>query len=652
MSNAVSHTTSPTNKRSSKTAPPTSINHLLNFSLPPRQTHPAALPRRSRKTAQHGAAYNKERFVNAQYRFLMNPTGDYTVHFADPDIFFQWQDILQVIIPRSSAIASSGDRDEGHTSCPICLSTPTAPRMTRCGHASALSSFLAQRLTPPQVFCYPCILHYLNTSDNRKWVHCPLCTDTFNERQLKAVKWFNEFSLPPEEDAQDAPADSAASASSSSALRMESTPNPGTTMRFRLMQRPSITTLALPRSTTWPSDVLPLHQAPFHFLPDVFTYAKFMLATPDQLIADLAHDLDALEGEKRMMVGDDLGISFIEAAETKVRQQIEKARALESPPLMEAIERTKREQQELERRAAARKAQQYQRPAPAPADEVPTELLAVKGTPSAAPPSSPAPRQRRNLNPPPPSTSTYYFYQAANGLPIFLHPLDIKILHQHFARASPPDVSGYAALPDSLRLTIAHATPTTLDPDLRKRCKYLSHVPEGADVVFVEVEEASLAGIVGREGLRAFEGALKTRNTRRREKEKREERDLRGRRERAAQQQQHEQATLPPPSASYTPPRSVSPGATSEDVEPSPAAVAQAASGAWGQRSFASTLSTAASSQMPRRSRTLAQEMQDEYDFDVAWHEMEQRGASVGSSGRKKKNNKMVVLGGGGGRRR
>jgi len=25
-------------------------------------------------------------FVNAQYRFVMNPTGDYTVHFADPDM--------------------------------------------------------------------------------------------------------------------------------------------------------------------------------------------------------------------------------------------------------------------------------------------------------------------------------------------------------------------------------------------------------------------------------------------------------------------------------------------------------------------------------------------------------------------------------------
>lgn len=26
-------------------------------------------------------------FVNAQYRFIMNPGGDYTVHFADPDMY-------------------------------------------------------------------------------------------------------------------------------------------------------------------------------------------------------------------------------------------------------------------------------------------------------------------------------------------------------------------------------------------------------------------------------------------------------------------------------------------------------------------------------------------------------------------------------------
>ena len=98
-------------------------------------------------------------FVNAQYRFVMNPAGDYTVHFADPDMcvfgsrqvnlrhlpqdsFFQWHDILQIIIPPSALASLSSKRDavgydEGNTNCPICLSPPTAPRMTKCGHVSS-----------------------------------------------------------------------------------------------------------------------------------------------------------------------------------------------------------------------------------------------------------------------------------------------------------------------------------------------------------------------------------------------------------------------------------------------------------------------------------------------------------------------------------
>lgn len=54
--------------------------------------------------------------------------------------YFQWHDILQVIIPRTSAVASAAGsghqvaQAEGHTTCPICLSPPTSPRMTKCGH--------------------------------------------------------------------------------------------------------------------------------------------------------------------------------------------------------------------------------------------------------------------------------------------------------------------------------------------------------------------------------------------------------------------------------------------------------------------------------------------------------------------------------------
>ena len=59
---------------------------------------------------------------------------------ADWSSFFQWDDILQIIIPRTSAMAAasskgeSASQEEGFTTCPICLAPPTAPRMTKCGH--------------------------------------------------------------------------------------------------------------------------------------------------------------------------------------------------------------------------------------------------------------------------------------------------------------------------------------------------------------------------------------------------------------------------------------------------------------------------------------------------------------------------------------
>ncbi|KAF9469675.1 hypothetical protein BDZ94DRAFT_1180997 [Collybia nuda] len=627
-----------TSKRASKmtTSQSVNVNHLLNFTLPPRQVRaPANIPRRSRKTDTHHGVWNKERFVNAQYRFVMNPTGDYTVHFADPDIFFQWHDILQVIVPRSSALASaasSGERehDEGNTSCPICLSPPTAPRMTKCGH----------------VFCFPCILHYLSTSDN-KWARCPICFDSVNERQLKGVKWY-DGPVQPSDDA----APNHSSSSSSVDIAFDATLRTGSTMRMRLMQRPQITTLALPRSHTWPSDLLPPHQAPFHFLPDVFDFSKFMLATPTYLISDLSKELDDLTTERRILAGmnDELGISFVDGAEEKVRNQIAKAVALESSLLTEKIDKALRDQYEIEERFAFHDSSRKEEEITL-ADDVPEEFLALKSGGTAIPTlphsstdsqkststsSRNAPRQRRNVNPPPPSTSTYYYYQAASGLPIYLHPLDIKILLARF--------HSYPSFPDTITIRVESFTEGTVNDDLRKRCKYLGHLSEGADVVFIE---ADLEGVVGEQGIKNFEGALKMRTARRREKGRKDDR-ARARAE--DREREKERINL---SWNGTAPSSPSIvlGSQADDFTPEledPAGVSPPPQipGAWGVRSFASALH---SSTPPSRSqpRTPRHEVED-WDVDEAWHELERNAGA-----RKKRGTKLVVLGsGGGGRRR
>ncbi|KAJ7069040.1 hypothetical protein B0H15DRAFT_918159 [Mycena belliarum] len=628
--------TAPVTKRASKMASNQSLNlnHLLNFTLPPRQTQPPpSLPRRSRKTGTQQGIWNKERFVNAQYRFVMNPNGDYTVHFADPDIFFQWQDILQVIIPRSSALASAAANgeisgpEEGHTTCPICLSPPTAPRMTKCGH----------------VFCFPCILHYLNTSEN-KWARCPICFDSVNEKQLKSVKWFDGPMYLEEE--TDAPV--AGSSSSNSALdaTFEAAPRAGSTMRMRLMQRPQITTLALPRSHTWPSDLLPPHQAPFHFLPDVFDYAKFMLATPSYLVADLSQDLNELASERRILSGmtDDLGVLFIDAAEEKVQRQIAKATALETPFLRERIDKAARDQREIEERVAfletRRKQEMAQHTSASP--DIPQELLAIRSGIAPEPPAQANPRanprQRRNVNPPPPSTSTYYYYQAASGLPLFLHPLDIKILLSHY--------SGYAMFPDAISIRVDAVSEGTVNDDLRKRCKYLAHFPDGADVVFVE---ADLAGVVGAGGLRSFEGALKMRAARRKEKGRKDERA----RVRAEEREREREREVfgAPPVATW---RFAGESPVRDEVIVTPQLAPEAeAPGVWGARSFAAAAHSAPTTSQGRSGgQHLARREEpeeDEWDMDAAWHELETRG---GGGGGKKRNAKLVVLGGGGGGRR
>jgi hypothetical protein len=69
--------------------------------------------------------------------------------------------------------------------------------------------------------------------------------------------------------------------------------------------------------------------------------------------------------------------------------------------------------------------------------------------------------------------------------------------------------------PDANTLRIDAFREGTVNDYLRKRCKYLAHMPDGADVGFVE---ADLGGVVGDVGIKSFEDALKMRAARRKER--------------------------------------------------------------------------------------------------------------------------------------
>ncbi|KAF8602332.1 hypothetical protein BDV93DRAFT_538386 [Ceratobasidium sp. AG-I] len=650
-----------------------SLNHLLNFTLPPR-SQPLAqhVPRRNRKP--NHVYYNPEKFVNAQYRFVMKPTGDYTVHFADPDIFFQWEDILQVLIPRSSAFASAGTAAEGVTTCPICLSPPTAPRMTKCGH----------------VYCFPCILHYLQTGDNTKWNRCPICFDSVNEKQLKCVRWIDPVETHPTPTAapqQNTSLNAAGDESSATAIAQASASS-RRTVHMRLMYRPQLTTLALPRSATWPSPAIPPHQAPWHFAPDAWTFARFVLATPEMLIKQLEEELVALEVERVMLASYDttssaasvigakaamhstaesIGVAFVRAAEERVILQIEKARATDTEWLDASVKRAERDIAAAERVAARGQQNQYYPPSMADLDingdtpsSDPRDPTTNLDTPAPVPTPSGGKPRRRNVNPPSRESTppTYHFYQSSTGQPVFLHPLDIRILLARFHT--------YAAFPPELTFPVEALDAGSVDHDLRKRCKYLGHLPEGGEVVFAQVNVREIVGEdAWREG--GWEGLVERR---RREREGRVRKDERERVK--AEEKERERVRI---LGAFGPPRDGRGGGAfgiGEDVpdpeffspvvstaiseeahaESEPTLEAQTQPQAWGGRSFASALHSAPSA----RRQTPTARAEDTWEVDMAWHDLEEQharsGAGGGIAGGKKGRKKLVLMGGGPGRRR
>ncbi|GAA5913606.1 hypothetical protein JCM6882_001700 [Rhodosporidiobolus microsporus] len=582
------------------------LNHLLGFTLPPRQPQPtlAHLPRRSNNRSSnargggghgYGGAFDRARFVHT-FRFIVKPDKDYTAHFADPDLHLDWGDILQVILPTASSALSTvttGARNDqgsesGKSACPICLSEPTAARMTKCGH----------------VFCFPCVLHYLALADpGIKFRKCPVCHDSIYAKDLKSVKWFDPVkdaasppsasgsaTLPPPSTAPPAPPSEPIDADLARALELSKLdahppstsphkpsfppsdsqpphPNPrGERLTLRLIRRPQLTTLALPRSSSWPSDAVPPLRAPWQFTPDALAFAKFMLGEPGYMREELGRQKGELEDElrslRRMAGGraasdEELGVVFVKEAIRRVEEQVEKTELLKTTPVMTARKKARRELEEIAEEEGdevaaggsegEKAAQALTLPPPVPpvvSDEpVPLEFLSARSsgggstplssgaapfvptpaTPPPAAPTSPAskraqlhPHHRRHVLPSDPpadsDSSTYYFYQSSSGQPIFLTPLDIRILKSHFGT--------YAAMPSSITVTVEGADEGSMNDELRKRCKWLAHLPRGSDVVFVE---ADLSSVVPRRALDPFSGALKARRNKRRDKARKED---------------------------------------------------------------------------------------------------------------------------------
>lgn len=93
----------------------------------------------------------------------------------------------------------------------------------------------------------------------------------------------------------------------------------------------------------------------------------------------------------------------------------------------------------------------------------------------------------------------FHFYQAADGSHVYLHPLDIRILKQEFG--------DYSVFPAKITARVQEFEEGSVNSDLRKRFRYLGHLPLGCDVTFAEIV---LDGFVSEETLSRCVGVENT----------------------------------------------------------------------------------------------------------------------------------------------
>lgn len=541
----------------------------------------------------------------------------------------------------------------------------------------SLSAALPRSRRRSKVAQMPCLLGVSRLLDILNTGSQPAYSSSVYAKDLKAVKWHDPVATAASFEVPAAPASDHHPPPTHSDGKRES-------LKLRLIRRPQISTLALPRSSTWPSDAVPSLRAPWQFTPDAAAYAKFMLAPPDYMRSELESNLQELKQEVATLrrwgvaggTDEELGIVFVQTAMRKVEEQIEKTDQFKTHTVMTARKKSLRELAEVQEKAG-REGRDLDLPVvsetsssevegePETADEgpetaAPVEFLGARSlsgnapvfTPGSAPATSALAKgrpHRKNVNPQVASDpdSSYYFYQAASGQNIFLHPLDIKILKAHFGT--------YAGMPDTIEVSVEGADEGTVTEDLRRRCRWLSHLPTSSDVVFIE---ADLSRVVSKSSLAPYAGPLKQRRQKRRDKARREDKAKAKSEQRendsrpvytqsAADRAQsahwsafhNADGSVPPSIAALTlsssfdePSHFPPPPSSNMSASPPEASAGTAADSrtVWGTRSFATTL---------RDSDRSAHhgDYHDDPDFDERWHEFEDRitggGAAPGRGG-------------------
>lgn len=375
-------------------------------------------------------------------------------------------------------------------SCPICLGELTAPRMAKCGH----------------MFCLPCLIRYMHSDDGgehteqrrARWKKCPICWDGVYISETRPVRFYTGQEVDP--------------------------PREGADVVLRLLRRRPGSTLAMPRES---ADPVPQGEhIPWYFAAEVMDYARVMKGSEEYMLGQLDEAIQAverLEKEDELMFGEDA--EWTGRAVRMLREAKEKVRGMGNPPTTPKKPEQQRDDDTRASAVVGKPPIEFRDSDDGVPDmyllkhghAAPTVHTASPSNPASTAQPGPIPRTlhelRHRQHAEPPQPTEYLFYHSPPHY--YLSPLDIRILKSAFG--------SYSSFPSSLLPRVARAGPhLPIDDDLRRRVRYLAHLPRGAAVAFLECDWTD---VVPARVLADFAPALDKRRRRWEEKEAKEEKE-------------------------------------------------------------------------------------------------------------------------------
>ena len=338
---------------------------------------------------------------------------------------------------------------------------------------------------------------------------CPICWDSIYISETRPVRWFT---------GQEGEA-----------------PREGGDVVLRLMSRRPGSTLALPRDEAESLDAS--EDMPWYFAAEVSDYARIMKGTEDYMIEQFDREIAEIEYQEKedeLIFGDET--QWARKAVLAIKEAKDRLEGLGNPPA--APKQPQERKPKLQPipsddkvedgpdffliQHAAKSGQSLTLGIDSSHRERATMAVSTEqstDTPTVLHNDTPAGQARldqqayRSRQLTSHIYNNFYFYEAL--FHYYLSPLDIRILKAAFG-----DFSSFPTtiLPRVERVSTGHI----VDDDLRKRAKYLAHLPSGCEVAFLE---CNWTDVVAPEILDGFKADIEWRRKRNREKEYREEKE-------------------------------------------------------------------------------------------------------------------------------